>query len=79
MEHVKKALMRASACQCGKYMAHCSTTTVRDVANINCTGSMAYAEMSEGVLYTSSILHRFGLLYDYAKLEDFVLPESCPC
>ena len=25
------------------------------------------------------MLYRFGLPYDYAKLEDFVLPESCPC
>jgi hypothetical protein len=34
--------------------------------------------MSEGVLYTISMLHRFGLPYNYAKLEDFVLRESCP-
>jgi hypothetical protein len=40
---------------------------------------MAHAEMSEGVLYTSSMLHRFGLPYDYAKLEDFIMPESRPC
>ena len=40
---------------------------------------MAHAELSEGVLFTSSMLHRFGLPYDFAKLEDFILPESCPC
>jgi len=77
--YVKKALMRALAGQCGADTAHCSTTTVRDVARMDCPGSMAHAEMSEGVLYTFSMLHRFGLPYDYAKLEDFVLPESCPC
>jgi len=41
--------------------------------------SMAHAKMSEGVLFTSAMLNRFGLPYNYAKLEDFVLPESCPC
>ncbi len=79
MDPVKKALMRASACQCGSDTAHCSTTTVRDVARMDCPGSMAHAEMSEGVLHISSMLHHFGPPYDYAKLEDFVLPESCPC
>ena len=79
MDPVKKALMRASACQCGSDTAHCSTTTVRNVARMDCPGSMAHAEMSEGVLYTSSMLKCFGLPYDYAKLEDFMLSESCPC
>jgi hypothetical protein len=79
MDPVKQALMRASAGQCGMDTAHGSTTTVRDVARMDCPGSMAHAEMSEGVLFTSSMLHRFGLPYDYAKLEDFILPETCPC
>ena len=57
--------------------AHSSTTTVREVARMDCPGSMANAEMSEGILF-SSTLHRFGLPYDYAKLEDFILPETCP-
>ena len=78
MDPVKKALMRASAGHCGTGTAHCSTTTVRDVARMDCPGSIAHAEMSEVFLYTSSMLHRFGLPYDYTKLEDFVLPESCP-
>ena len=47
-----------------------------DVARIDCPGSMAHAELSEGVLFSSSMLHRFGLPYDFAKLEDFILPES---
>jgi hypothetical protein len=50
MEHVKHALMRASAGQCGMDSAHCSTATVREVARMDCLGSMAHAEMSEGVL-----------------------------
>ena len=79
MDHMKKAMMRASACECDTNSAHCSIFTVRDVARMDCPGSMAHAEMSEGVLYTSSMLHRFGLPYDYAKLEDFILPESYPC
>ena len=59
--------------------AHNSTATVREVARMDCPGSIAHAETSEGVLYTSSMLHRFGLPYDYAKPEDYILPESCSC
>ena len=40
---------------------------------------MAHAGMSEGILYNSSMLNRFGLPCDYAKLEDLILPELCPC
>ena len=79
MDPVKQALMRASAGQCGMDNAHCSTTTVKDVARVDCPGSMAHAEMSEGVLFTSSMHHRFGLPYDYVKLENFILTEICPC
>ena len=59
--------------------AHCFTTTVREVALMDCPGSMAHAEINDGVLFCASMLPRFGLPYDYAKLEDFTLPESCPC
>ena len=65
MNPVTQALMRASTCQCGMDCAHCSTVTVSDVARMVCLGSMAHAEMSEGILYTSSTLRRFGLPYDY--------------
>jgi hypothetical protein len=37
---------------------------------------MAHAEISEGVFFCASMLHRFGLPYDYAKLEEFTLPET---
>ena len=40
---------------------------------------MAHAEMSEGIFCCAYMFHRFGLPYNYAKLEDFTLPESCPC
>ena len=79
MDLVKQAMIRASAGHCGMDSAHCSTSTLKDVAHLDCPGSMAHVEMSEGVLYTSSMLHSFGLPYDYANLEDFNLPESCPC
>jgi len=79
MNPMKQALMRVSVGYCGMDSAHSSTATIREVARMGCTGLMAHTEMSEGILYTSSMLHRFGLPYDYAKLEDFILPESCPC
>ena len=78
MDAVKHALMRTSAGQCGIYSSHGSMATVEEVSRMVCPGSMAHAEMSEGVLFTTDMLHRFGLPYNYAKMEDYVLPESCP-
>jgi len=51
MDPLQQTLMKASAGQCGKDSAHCSTTTVREVALMDCPGSMAHAEINEGVLY----------------------------
>jgi len=79
MDAVKQALMRASARQCGTDSSRCFGDTVKEVSRMDCPGSMVHAEMSEGVLFSTDMLHRFGLPYNYAKLEDFVLPESCPC
>ena len=79
MNPLQQELMRASAGQCGMDSAHCSTSTVREVALMDCPASMTRAEISEGTLFGASMLHRFGLPYDYAKLEDFILPETCPC
>jgi len=80
MDPLHQTLMRASTGPCGTDFAHCSTITVRDVARMNCPSSMVHAEFNEGVLLCASMLHRFGLPYDYAKLEDFTLSdESCPC
>ena len=53
---------------------HCSITTARDVARMGCQGSMAHAEMSEGVLFTSSMLHRFG----YPTITLSWRTSSCP-
>jgi len=78
MDPLRQALVRASARQCGQDYAHCSTAIVRDVVRMDCPGSMAHAEISEGALYCSSMLHRFGIPYDYAKLEEYTLPESRP-
>ncbi len=79
MDLLKQTVIRASAGQCGMDSAHCSTTTVRDVARMDCPCSMARAEISRGVLFYTSMLHSFGLPFDYVKLEDYILHESCPC
>ena len=70
--------MSASAKQCGQDSAHGSTATSLEVARMDCPGSLAHVEISEGALYFSFVLHRFGLPYDYTKLEGNTLPESCP-
>ena len=79
LDPVRKALMRASAGQCGRDSAHCSRATVEAVARMDCPASMAHSELSEGVLFSAATLNRFGLPYDYANLESCILPESCPC
>ena len=76
MDAVKQALMRASAGQCGTDSSHCSKDTVKEVSRMDCQGSMAHAEMSEGVLFRTAMLHRFGLPYNYAKLEDYIRPSG---
>ena len=79
IDPLQQTLMRASAGQSGLDSAYCSTSTVREVALMDCPGSMAHADISEGTLFSASMLHCFGLPYDFAKLDDFTLPESCPC
>jgi hypothetical protein len=78
MEPLQQTLVRAFAGQCGLDSAHCSIISVRDVARMDSACSMAYAEINGGVLFFASMLHRFDLTYDYAKLEDFALLDSCP-
>jgi len=39
---------------------------------------LSYVETSEASLFCASTLHRYGLPYEYATLETFMLPESCP-
>jgi hypothetical protein len=78
MDPVRQTLMRATFGQCGRDFAHRSLLTVRAVATMDCPASMAHAETSEASLYNAATLHRYGLPYDYAKLETTVLPEICP-
>jgi hypothetical protein len=79
LDPVRKALMRAAAGQCGRDSAHCSLATVEAVARMDCPASLSHSELSEGVLFCAATLHRFGLPYDYANLENCILPESCAC
>jgi hypothetical protein len=52
---------------------------VKAVATMDCPTSLAHVEASEASLFCASTLHRYGLPYEYAKLESCVLPKSCPC
>ena len=79
MNPLKQTLMRASSGKSRTDFAQCSTIIVRDVARMDCPGSMAHAEINERVLFCASMLRRFGLPFNYTYLEDFTLPESCPC
>ncbi len=46
---------------------------------MDCPASLSHDKLSEGALFCAISLHRFGLLVEFAKLEAFVLPETCPC
>ncbi len=78
MGPVKEALMRASAGQCGRDSAYCSTITVREVAGIDRPGAGNIEETSgEASLLCAATLHRFGLPVDYARLKEVTLPKMC--
>ncbi len=62
--------MRAFAGECGRDSAHYSMSVMEAVARMDCPVSLSHDEISEDALFTDATLHRFGLPYDYAKLED---------
>ncbi len=76
---IKQSRMRANAGQFGLNSAHCSLAIVEVVARIECPASLSHGELSEGVLFCASALHRFGLPFDYAALDNCILLEACPC
>ena len=71
--------MRATAGQCGTDTAHCSSATVQAVARMDCPASLSHDQLSEGSLFCAASLHCFGLPVAFAKLDTWVLPETCPC
>jgi hypothetical protein len=79
MDPIRQTLMRASAGQCGRDSALWSLQVVCAVATMNCPAALAHRETSEASLYCAATLHRFGLPLDYAKLDDFIFPETCSC
>jgi hypothetical protein len=79
MNRVKRALMRATAGDCGRYSAHCSHSIVDSVVAMGRPNAMKHDEVNEGTLFCAVSLHRFGLPYDFAKLEGTALPEACYC
>jgi hypothetical protein len=74
---IRQTLLRAG--QCGRDSAHCSLQVVRAVATMDCPTVLAHKETSETSLFFAATLHRYGLPLDYAKLEDYTLPEICSC
>jgi hypothetical protein len=77
MDPIRQTRMRASIGQCGRDTAHCSLQVVRVVATMNCPTALAHTETSEASLYCAATLQHFGLPTDYAKLDDFILHETC--
>ena len=69
MDPVRQTLLRANAGQCGRDTAHCSLKTIRVIATMDWPSTLAHPESSDASLYCASTLHRYGLPYDFAKLD----------
>jgi len=74
----KQALLRATASQCGLDSAHCHSSIVKDVTNLDRPGGIDGGSR-EAALFCAATLHRFGLPVDYARLKTETLPESSAC
>jgi hypothetical protein len=79
LNNVKKALMRASACQCGLDSSYCHADTAAFVAKMDRPGLGNHGDSSEPTLVCVATLHRFGLPFDYAKQDPKTFPETCAC
>jgi hypothetical protein len=44
-----------------------------------CPASLSLEETSEASLFCAATLHRYGLPQDFARMEDYIIPETCPC
>ena len=79
MDQVRQTLLRANVGHCGRDTAHCSLKTLRAVATMDYPAPLAHHESSDASLSCASTLHRYGLSYDFAKLETQALPETFAC
>ena len=79
MDPVRHPLIRATAGQRGRDLAHCSVSTIKAVATMDCPSSLSLEGRSNASLLCAATLHRYGLPHDFARMEDHTLPETCHC
>ena len=82
MDPVRQTLLRAIAGQYGRDSAHCSLSTIRVVATMDCPSALAHDEILDASLLCAATLHIFVLPHDYARLENHSLPKKLlllPC
>ena len=79
MDPARQAMLRATAGHCGRDSAHCSLSTIRVMATMDCPSSLSLDETSDASLFCAATLHKYGLPHDYARLENHTLPETCNC
>jgi len=77
MDPVRQALMRGTIGQCGRDSAHCSLSTIRAVATMDCPSFVSLEEAPDASLFCAATLHRYDLPHYYARLENYTLPETC--
>jgi len=76
---VKPSLMRATTGRCGTDSSAFHSDTVKEVAKLDRPGFGNDEDFSEATLFCAATLHKFGLPYDYAKLDSETLPGMCSC
>jgi hypothetical protein len=59
--------------------SQCHADIVKKVAKLDRPGLGNPRETNEATIFCASNLHRFGLPFDYARLEPKNLPEMCAC
>ena len=79
MDPVRQIRMRATVGQCGRDSTHCSTSTIKAFATMNCPPSLSLEGTSNASLFCAATIHRYGLPHDFARMEDHILPETCHC
>ena len=77
---VKESLLRSTVSQCGIDSSHCHSYTVKDVAKLDRLGLRNVGvKSSEATLFYVVTPHRFGLSFDFARLDSEVMPMMCAC
>ena len=79
MNYGFRTLLRANAGKCGRDTAHSSLKMVRSVDTTDCLAARVHEKSFDASLFCAATLQRYGLPYNYTKLDTHILPKTCAC